>query len=546
MNDSKLTHMFPLGIQIVNMAAAAAVPPVLHTVQDAMFACGVPLAPAFDGMNPVERISEALFNNEFDAAVDVSFDELDTTLKTYANLAQNQGRIRIDPIVKKRIRAFIQWVRDFIRTFRDPASEAFPVADTVTLIKRHATHKLFVDRASSAKEPEAFSNQTKWTDWYPTFINYLRELPGRNGVPLSYVLRDHVQPDRIPRLDFIDEYVHNAPLHDEAFTIDNKRVATLIRGFIVGNETAETKVQSNPDQHDGRAIVQSLIEMYAGSGLYAKDLVRAEKIVADSFYAGEKKPHMWWDKFESDLMWAYTTIDREANRIVYDDNQKIRKLLKNVRADFLGTTLATIRSGANRQPPTINFLQAMTDCRLTVYKKFPPTENPALTRTRRHVNEVGRGRGTGGRGRHYGRGGGGRGGRGGRGNYIRKTRNDSKIITLKDGSRIEYHPSFRFTNEQLRLFTNEQRDELTRQRTEWRNRNQGNRDDDQRTIKELRSELNSIRESIRRDVPDQVDTSGTNASATQVSQVTTGTRTSTMMRGRNSQVNEVSGRSGRG
>ena len=96
------------------------------------------------------------------------------------------------------------------------------------------------------------------------------------------------------------------------------------------------------------------------------------------------------------------------------------------------------------------------------------------------------------------------------------------------------------------MFTNEQRDELTRQRTEWRNRNQRNRDDDQRTIQELRSELNSIRESIRRDVLDQVDTSGTNASATQVSQVTTGTRTSTMMRGRNSQVNEGNGRSGRG
>ena len=64
------------------------------------------------------------------------------------------------------------------------------------------------------------------------------------------------------------------------------------------------------------------------------------------------------------------------------------------------------------------------------------------------------------------------------------------------------------------------------------NANQRNRDD--------------IRESIRRDVPDQVDTSGTNASATQVSQVTTGTRTSTMMRGRNSQVNQGSGYSGRG
>ena len=115
------------------MAAAAA--PILHTVEDAMIACGVPVGPAFMGATPAERISEALFNNEFEAAIDVTFEELDTTFKTYSTLTVAQGQICFDPIVKKRVRAFIQWVRDHIRTLRDPAVDAYPVDNIVTLIK---------------------------------------------------------------------------------------------------------------------------------------------------------------------------------------------------------------------------------------------------------------------------------------------------------------------------------------------------------------------------------------------------------------------------
>ena len=62
--------------------------------------------------------------------------------------------------------------------------------------------------------------------------------------------------------------------------------------------------------------------------------------------------------------------------------------------------------------------------------------------SRRHVNGVstaacGRGRGG------YGRGVRGRRGRGGRGNS-RLTRSDSKMITLTDGTQLEYHASFNF------------------------------------------------------------------------------------------------------
>jgi hypothetical protein len=93
-------------------------------------------------------------------------------------------------------------------------------------------------------------------------------------------------------------------------------------------------------------------------------------------------------------------------------------------------------------------------------------------RTRRQVNEVTSGRGGGSRGR----GGGGRGGRGGRhggrGNRgsARQTRSDSRMITLTDGTQIEYPASFNFPRHVYLKMKQEDRDTLKRERTAY---NQG-------------------------------------------------------------------------
>ena len=44
---------------------------------------------------------------------------------------------------------------------------------------------------ADAAKPEKFEKETKWNDWAPTFLNYLRSIPGRDGVPLKYICRAH-------------------------------------------------------------------------------------------------------------------------------------------------------------------------------------------------------------------------------------------------------------------------------------------------------------------------------------------------------------------
>lgn len=508
------------------MAAAA------FTVRDALVAAGVDNVTLFQGETAAQRMAADLFSNDFKTSMDKSFDDLDEDFKTYSGLTNAQGQIRLLPGTKQRIKAFVQWSRDQIRMGRNPTMLAFPVAETGNLIRRYKTHAKYLKDSSTmsdAAKPKDFSANIKWSDWKPTLINYLRLIPGRDGVPLSYVVRENAVPDQSPKTDFLAEYIAAAPLVGDAYPIDTAQVAVIITSLIVGNTEAETKVQSLPDANNGRSIFETLDNHYAGIGVYAKDVAQAEKILNSLFYSGEKKPHMWWDEFERQLQFAYAAYDKKEGRIVHSNEMKLRTLMGKVNADFLQNIKASLNIELARIPLTLTYEHALSAFRNAVNQKHPP-EMSAPHRARRNIREV----------RRFQRGGRGNGrgsGRGGRGNQRgeRRTRTDSEIITLTDGKKIEYHPSFHFPIEILRKFTQEQRDKMKRQRQEYkRQRNNRNADDStHRTIQELQSQIQELRSLAS----DQRPPNNINADEqTQVSQVTTGTRGTTMMGGRNSQT----------
>lgn len=110
---------------------------------------------------------------------------------------------------------------------------------------------------------------------------------------------------------------------------------------------------------------------------------------------------------------------------------------------------------------------------------------------------------------------------------------DMEQITLTNGQRINYHPSFRFTDDGLALFTEEQKTKMQRQRAEWNRRNGRNGGNNnnggnqtQRELAEIGSTLASL---VQRQgsVPDAISTNQQNL----VSQVSVGLTG----RGRNAQ-----------
>jgi hypothetical protein len=109
---------------------------IVHTVLDALIACGVDNVTLFQNETAAQRLADDVFDDQFSTCQDLTFKELDDHFKTYWELTVQQGQIRIHPGTWKNIKAFVQWTRDKLRLGRDPQTTAFPINQVSDLIRR--------------------------------------------------------------------------------------------------------------------------------------------------------------------------------------------------------------------------------------------------------------------------------------------------------------------------------------------------------------------------------------------------------------------------
>ena len=437
-----------------------------QTLEEVMIACGVPDDNfIFNGHTKPERIALELFNDDFRTCMDLTHKNIDEECKTLSALTVNQGQIRLTPATKRNLKAFIQWTRDIIIMGGDPATTIFPVNDATLYLRRYKLQEQYIEKSKTIGEnakPDKLSETTKWIDWRPSFINYLRAIPGVDGVPLSYIIRDNDEPlmEIDPAADYLTNYVRMAPLNGESFVTDNREVHTYIMHFIAGNAVAEAKIVAHGHDEDGRRDYLALKEHYEGVGVNALEITKAEHTINNLYYVGEKPPHMWWSEFEKELSRAFAIYQRVENREVHSNSMKLRILMSKIRADFLQTAKAALNIELSRVPMNLTYEDALATFRNAVNLKHPPRGDVINQRVRR-VNEVSGGHGRGGQGRFgrgnkgyhrggaraYGRGqfnsrGSGRGGQGPR----KKTRPDSWWAVCDSGRVVECHPRFSYPN----------------------------------------------------------------------------------------------------
>ena len=199
------------------------------------------------------------------------------------------------------------------------------VENMTALLKRMKTHERWVEKSGNVPEPKEFTKDVKWDDWEIIFVDYLGLIPGRNGVPLKYVVRDNENPDPTPHQDFLEEYVRMAPLNGDAFNEDSKEVLGLLNKFIVGNDQAEGAVKPLNTTTDGRGAFLAVKHEFEGQGLMMNRLTLAEKTIDTLFYKSETQ-FRHWKKFKSELINAYALVDKLSGAQRYDDDAKLRKL----------------------------------------------------------------------------------------------------------------------------------------------------------------------------------------------------------------------------
>ena len=109
---------------------------VTFTIRNALIACGVDNVALYDGETASARLANDIFDDEFSACMDKTFEDLDDDLKAFSTMNLTNGQIRLNPGTKKLIKAFIKWSREQIFLGHDPTLTAFPPGDSVALLRR--------------------------------------------------------------------------------------------------------------------------------------------------------------------------------------------------------------------------------------------------------------------------------------------------------------------------------------------------------------------------------------------------------------------------
>ena len=226
---------------------------------------------------------------------------------------------------------------------------------------------------TDAAKPNKFRENMKWEDWSLTFINFLRLIPRQSGVPLSYICREFDEAlDYNPTVDFIENYVTQAPLYGEAYIIDAAEVHTYLVNYMSGNATAEVKMLPRVDSNDGRKDFKSIKDHYEGVGVNTVSVLEAEETIRSLHYSGEKKPHIWWDKFEKKLTFACTIMDKKERMTVYSDKLKLRMLAQKINMEFLLSIKSTVNVELTKLLVTMIYNQALMTFRNEVNRTSHP------------------------------------------------------------------------------------------------------------------------------------------------------------------------------
>ena len=132
----------------------------------------------------------------------------------------------------KRLLAFVHWVQDFNRVSLEPSIVSLEKGAFLTQLniatERAAVRKILEtqsDAKSKAASPGPLISEAVWKDWEPKFENYLSCILGVTGVPLLYVIRKEVLPDRTTSYaDWIEQTIQQAPLDGTAYYADRVTV----------------------------------------------------------------------------------------------------------------------------------------------------------------------------------------------------------------------------------------------------------------------------------------------------------------------------------
>jgi hypothetical protein len=198
----------------------------------------------FDAVAERAAIMEAGLN-QFDDFRYLTEKDMSDMASEFGKRTQAQGRIIFGLGCTKKLTSVMHWVQDCYQAAGDtPVHEDFDVGVLYEALSHSQIRESDIDLVATnakAADPGKFKDERKWPEWEKSYINYLSVIPGVNGIPLSYVVRENETPGEDEVYASLNErMIYRAPLEGQYYLADSRRVHQLLHGFLQGNENTES------------------------------------------------------------------------------------------------------------------------------------------------------------------------------------------------------------------------------------------------------------------------------------------------------------------
>ena len=196
----------------------------------------------------------------------MNFHDLAEDVKILAKMA---NPVLITPAIRTKLQAFIEWTKQCLRCLQHPEFYVFPAQYHQQILADYGDHVAFLERSKSLAamaKPQPFKGTVAWQDFAAQLNSFLRQLPGRYGHPLVYVIQenDDSEFDADKNTVMQNRYIAAAALSGPAFDSDALEVHTYIVSLIAGNAKAEAAIQTCRAAQCGRTDYKALKAVYEG------------------------------------------------------------------------------------------------------------------------------------------------------------------------------------------------------------------------------------------------------------------------------------------
>jgi hypothetical protein len=222
------------------------------------------------------------------------------SVKEVSDMARDYGRrsgaqrIAFGTRRTRYLKSTVNWAQDCYRCSTMPDIEDLVQADFLAVLNTAAERDQIrtayadqSDKISKEASPGKLVDERKWPEWESAFVNYLSTIPGSDGVPLSYVVREIAAPTPTGHADFTEKCIACAPQTGSHWDADKRSVHQLIQSFVKG-ESAEDWVKPIKRQANGRADLQALRDHFSGEGNSSRRIGEAERLRDTLHYKSER------------------------------------------------------------------------------------------------------------------------------------------------------------------------------------------------------------------------------------------------------------------